>query len=73
LAKRRLLLKHMALGSVGAAIPMSIFSVWVNARGGSFGMSHERMIVSLALVWILIAAAYTACALRLRPPRRNRE
>jgi hypothetical protein len=33
LAKRRLALKHKALGSVAAAIPFSFVSLWVHATG----------------------------------------
>jgi hypothetical protein len=65
LAKRRQVLNHMALGSVGAAIPLSfvVFSI-------QWEPDAERAVV---LVWILIAAVYAACAVRFRPPRRDRE
>jgi uncharacterized membrane protein len=75
LAKRRLALKHMALGSVAAAIPLSVFSLWVygrTANGNAIG-PWMGTIVSLAVVWILIAAVYAACAFPLRPPPRDRE
>jgi hypothetical protein len=67
LAKRRLALKYMAVGSVAAAIPLSLVSLWLN------GLSGQGMIWSLAVVWILIAAVYVACALPLRPSRRDRD
>ena len=67
LARRRLALKYMALGSVGAAIPLSLVSLWLN------GLSGQGMIWSLAVVWILIAAFYAACALPQRPPRSDRD
>jgi hypothetical protein len=67
LARRRLALKYMALGSVAAAIPLSLVSLWLN------GLSGQGMIWSLAVVWILIAAFYAACALPLRPSRRDRD
>ena len=69
LAKRRLALRHTALGSVGAAIPLSIFSRWVYLHD----MSPGFWILSLALVWFLIGAVYVACALRLRPPQSDRD
>jgi hypothetical protein len=65
LARRRLALKQMALGSVGAAIPLSIFSRWVYDHH----MGSGFWILSLAFVWILIAAVYVACALPLRSRR----
>ena len=63
----------MALGSVGAAIPFSVYSLLVfYLRGRSWSpMSPKEMIVLLALVWGLIAAVYVACALPLRPSRRD--
>jgi uncharacterized membrane protein YeaQ/YmgE (transglycosylase-associated protein family) len=67
LARRRLALRYMALGSVGAAIPLSIFSRWVYDHP----MSPGFWLLSLAVVWILIGAAYVACAVRLRPSRRG--
>jgi hypothetical protein len=67
LAKRRLALKYMAVGSVAAAIPLSLVSLWLN------GLTGQGMIWSLAVVWILIAAVYVACALPLRPSRRDRD
>jgi hypothetical protein len=67
LARRRLALKYMAVGSVAAAIPLSLVSLWLN------GLSGQGMIWSLAVVWILIAAVYVACALPLRPSRRDRD
>ena len=68
LARRRLALKHMALGSVGAAIPLSIFSRWMYDHH----MESGFWILSLAVVWILIAAVYVACALPLRSRRGDR-
>jgi hypothetical protein len=68
LAKRRLALRHMALGSVGAAIPLSIFSRWVYLHD----MSPGFWILSLAVMWILIGVVYAVCALRLMPPRSDR-
>jgi len=68
LAKRRLALRHMALGSVGAAIPLSIFSLWVYLHD----MSPGFWIWSLAVMWILIGVVYAVCALRLMPPRSDR-
>jgi hypothetical protein len=65
LAKQRQALKHMALGSVGAAIPLSFVIFAVEWQPGA-----EKAAV---LVWIFIAAVYVASAIRLRPPRRNRE
>jgi hypothetical protein len=75
LARRRLALKYMAVGSVGAAIPLSLFSVWVYEERGRYlgSLSPSEMILTLALVWILIVAVYVACALRLRPSRRDRD
>lgn len=65
LAKRRQMLNHMALGSVVAAIPLS-FVIFAN----QWQQDAERAVV---LVWIFIAAVYAACAVRLRPPRRDRD
>jgi hypothetical protein len=75
LAKRRLALKHKALGSVAVAIPLSFVSLWVHGHTGNYAAIGPWMgtIVSLALVWILIAAVYAACALRLLPPQRDHE
>ncbi|MGN6791358.1 MAG: hypothetical protein ACTHJW_03110 [Streptosporangiaceae bacterium] len=73
LAGRRRALKHMALGSVGAAIPLSIIIVWVYDERGSYWMSPYEMILTLAFAWSLIAAIYVACALPLRPPWRDRD
>jgi hypothetical protein len=60
LAKRRQMLKHMALGSVGAAIPLSFATFAVQWHPGA-----ERAVV---LVWIALAVLYAACAIQLRPP-----
>lgn len=73
LARRRLALKHMALGSVGAAIPLSVFSLWAYNEARFHWMSPVEMILLLALVWTLIVAVYVACALPLRSPRRDRD
>jgi hypothetical protein len=70
LAKRRLALKYMALGSGAAAIPLSIFTIAVS---GVNRISVVGTIEALAVVWSLIAAVYAACALRLRPPQSDRE
>jgi hypothetical protein len=71
LAKRRLALKHKALGSVAAAIPLSFFSLWVYKHGSDW--RPLTMILALAFVWSLIGAVYVACALPLRPSRRDRD
>ena len=68
LAKRRLALRYMALGSGAAAIPLSFLTLWAHGTASDAGT-----VVSLALVWILIAAVYAACALRLLPPRSDRD
>jgi hypothetical protein len=74
LAKRRLALKHKALGSVAAAIPLSFLTLWAHGTANYAAIGPWMgTIVSLAVVWILIAAVYAAYALRLRPPRRDRE
>jgi hypothetical protein len=75
LAKRRLALKHKVLGSLTAAIPFSFVSLWVHGHTGSYAAigPWTGTIVSLAVMWILIAAVYTACALRLLPPRSDRD
>ncbi len=58
LAKRRQMLKHMALGSVAAAIPLSFVTFAIDFHAGA-----ERAVV---LLWIVIAAVYAACAIRFR-------
>lgn len=65
LAKRRQMLNYTALGSVGAGIPLSfvVFST-------QWQPDAERAVV---LVWVLLVAVYAACAVRFRPPRRDRE
>ena len=75
LAKRRRALKHKALGSVAAAIPLSIVSLFAHGlTGGAAAVgSWTGTIVFLAAVWILIAAVYGVCALRLMPPRSERD
>lgn len=67
LAKRRLVLKSMAVGSVGAGIPLSfLISEFMRYNSGTAG--------KLVLAWILIAAVYAvASALLLRPWRRGPE
>jgi len=65
LAKRRQLLNHMALGSAVGTIPLGFLIFALPGQPGG-----ERAVV---LVWILIASVYAACAVRLRPPRRDRE
>jgi hypothetical protein len=54
----------MALGSGAAAIPLSILTMAVN---GPNRISAVGTIEAFAVVWILIAAVYAACALRIRP------
>jgi hypothetical protein len=58
LAGRRQLLKHMALGSVAAGIPLSFVTFAIDFHAGA-----ERAVV---LLWIVIAAVYAACAIRFR-------
>jgi hypothetical protein len=65
MAKRRLMLNHMALGSLAAGIPLSFVVFAIQWQPGA-----ERAVV---LVWILIAAVYAVCAIRLRPSRRDHE
>jgi hypothetical protein len=74
-AKRRLALKHKALGSVAAAIPFSFVTFWVHGHTGNYAAigSWTQTIVSLAVMWILIAAVCVVCALRLQPPPDDRE
>ncbi len=75
LARRRLALKHKALGSVAAAIPLSFVSLWAhgNTGDGSSVGPFTGTIVALAVVWILIGAVYAVCAHRLLPPRSDRD
>jgi hypothetical protein len=65
LARRQLMLKHMALGSVAGAIPLS-FVVYAVA------MYRPEAARALVVVWTVIAAVYAAAALRLRSGRRDR-
>ena len=58
LAGRRHMLKHMALGSVAAGIPLSFVTFAIDFHAGA-----ERAVV---LMWIVIAAVYAACAIRFR-------
>jgi len=69
LANRRLALRNMALGSGAAAIPLSVLVMAVN---GPNRISAVGTIEALVVVWILIAAVYAACALRLHPPHDHR-
>jgi hypothetical protein len=75
LAKRRLALKHKALGSVAAAIPFSFVGLWVHGHTGNYASvgPWTGTIVSLAVMWILIGAVYAVCALRLLPPQSDRD
>ena len=52
------MLKHMALGSVAAGIPLSFVTFAIDFHAGA-----ERAVV---LMWIVIAAVYAACAIRFR-------
>jgi hypothetical protein len=67
LARRRLMLQYMAVGSVAAAIPLSLVVLDINSynRGG--------VRAALVLVWILVAAVYAVASALLRPSRRDRE
>jgi hypothetical protein len=67
LAKRRLALKHKALGSAAAAIPFSVVSLFahgITGNGASIG-PWTTTVVFIAVAWILIAVVYVVCALRL--------
>jgi hypothetical protein len=68
LAKRRLALKYMTLGSAAAAIPLSITIF----RAEPFGPTGPKLL-PIVLWWILFAAVYGAAAFLLRPSRRDRE
>ena len=73
LAKRRLALRYMALGSGAAAIPLSFVTLWVHGTANYAAIGPwTGTVVSLAVVWILIGAVYAACALRLMPPGDDR-
>ncbi len=75
LAKRRLALKHKALGSVAAAIPFSFVSLFahgITGNGSSIG-PWRTTIVLLAVTWILIAVVYGVRAFRLLPSRSARD
>jgi hypothetical protein len=75
LAKRRLALKHKALGSVAAAIPLTFVSLLAHGlTGGVYPIGPWKgTIVVLAVAWILIAGVYGVRALRLLPPRSDRD
>jgi hypothetical protein len=74
LAQRRLALKHKALGSVAAAIPLSFLTLWAHGTANYAAIGPWMgTIVSLAAVWILIGVVYAVCALRLLPPRSDRD
>jgi hypothetical protein len=66
LARRRLAMKYMVLGSGAVGIPLT----WL-----SYYMASEYWrdpFPSLVVVWILIAAVYLGAAFLLRPSRRDR-
>jgi hypothetical protein len=65
-ARQRLALKHMAIGSGAAAIPLSVVALALHSPGR---ISTGGAIEIIVVVWILIAAIYAACALRLHPPQ----
>jgi hypothetical protein len=67
-AKRRLMVQHMAVGSVAAAIPLSLIVLSMNPYTSQGGVR-----AALILVWILIAAAYVVASALLRPSRHDRE
>ncbi len=75
LAKRSQALRHKAIGSAAAAIPLSFVSLLAHGLTGNNSPvgSFTGTIVSLAVVWILIGAVYAACALRLLPPPSDRD
>jgi hypothetical protein len=74
LAKRSQALKHKALGSAAAAIPLSFVSLWAHGNTGYSAVGPwTGTIVALAVVWILIGAVYGVCAFRLLPPRKDRD
>jgi hypothetical protein len=67
LAKRRLMLQHMAVGSVVTAVPLSLIVLAANP------WDQSRVRAAFVLVWILIGAVYAVASALLRPSRRDRE
>jgi hypothetical protein len=67
LARRRLMVQHMAVGSVAAAVPLSLVVLSLNP----YNQGGVRS--ALILVWILIAAVYAVASALLRPSRHDRE
>ena len=74
LARRRLALMYMALGSVAVAIPFSFVSLWAHGNTGGAAIGDwTGTVVSIVVMWILISVVYGFCAFRLRPSRRERD
>jgi uncharacterized membrane protein YcjF (UPF0283 family) len=74
LARRRLLLKHMAVGSVVVAIPFSFVVMWAHGNTGGYPVGDwTGTVVSLVVMWVLITGVYVACAFPLRSSRHDRD
>jgi hypothetical protein len=70
LAKRRLVLKYMAVGSVAAAIPFTFVSLWAHGNTGR-AVIGDWTETSIVVMWVLIGVVYGVCAFRLLAPRSN--
>jgi len=75
LARRRLVLKYMAVGSVAAAIPFTFVSLWAHGNTGNGAAIGDwtGTVVSLVVMWVLIGVVYGLCAFRLLAPRSDRD
>jgi len=72
LAKRRLALKYMAVGSVAAAIPFTFVILWAHGNAGR-AVFGDWTKTSIVVMWVLIVAVYGVCAFRLLPRRSERD
>lgn len=72
LAKRRLALKYMAVGSVAAAIPFTFVSLWAHGIPGRAAIG-DWTDTSIVVMWVLIGVIYGVCAFRLLPLRSDRD